>query len=153
VRRATPLDEEPLDLPGVDVIDKVTKGVYSGVPDADVVGATNAADLAAGQFNPVPKLPETLDQVVGFFLTIFPIIVLASWVNMNVVSYNKSKEAKEADEKRKIRRAIKVDEKELEELEELDKAPAKRRKKRTAFEEALALEEKAEARKSFRLDP
>mmetsp|Transcript_47529 Transcript_47529/g.123323 ORF Transcript_47529/g.123323 Transcript_47529/m.123323 type:complete len:122 (-) Transcript_47529:91-456(-) len=100
-----------------------------------------------------PSFRRRSTRSSGFFLTIFPIIVLASWVNMNVVSYNKSKEAKEADEKRKIRRAIKVDEKELEELEELDKAPAKRRKKRTAFEEALALEEKAEARKSFRLDP
>merc|ERR1719356_1918021 len=129
------------------------KGVYQGSTEAtDVIGATNAADLAQGQFNPVPRLPEFLDNIVGVVLTIFPIIVLASWVNMNVVSYNKSKEAKEADEKRKIRRAIKIDDRELEELEELDKMPDKKRKRKTAFEEALALEAKAEER-SFRLDP
>mmetsp|Transcript_87289 Transcript_87289/g.231895 ORF Transcript_87289/g.231895 Transcript_87289/m.231895 type:complete len:188 (-) Transcript_87289:15-578(-) len=103
-------------------------------------------EIADKTLSVLPKLPPLLDTLVGGFLYVFPVVVIASWVMLNVTSYEASKKAKERDEKRKIRKAIQVDETFAAEEE----APKRRRRRRrpTAFEESLALEEAAKGEKS-----
>lgn len=156
-RRARPgaysnFDDEgdPLDLPGVDQIplEKAKDLTYSA--NGDVIGATSAGDLAQGDYNPVKGfLPEWADGAVGAFLLAFPVLVLVSWIAFTYQSYAFAKEKTEEDDKRKIRRAISLSGKEQLELQDLEagKKPEElqqdvggKRRKKSAFEEALDLQ-------------
>lgn len=98
----------------------------------------NAKYIQAKQL--VPRLPEPLDTIVGYILTVFPFLVLASWGYLVYYAWNESKKATEEDDKRKLKRALKVDPK----LMAGDKK-RKKYKKKTALQEALELEEQLEA--------
>mmetsp|Transcript_1216 Transcript_1216/g.1360 ORF Transcript_1216/g.1360 Transcript_1216/m.1360 type:complete len:197 (-) Transcript_1216:84-674(-) len=95
----------------------------------------------------LPRLPPLMDTIVGGFLYVFPVVVIASWALLTWTSYEESKKAKERDKKNKIRKAIKIDpnfDNDMRKLEEKSMRKKKKRRKPTAFEESLALEDAAE---------
>mmetsp|Transcript_26076 Transcript_26076/g.52677 ORF Transcript_26076/g.52677 Transcript_26076/m.52677 type:complete len:193 (-) Transcript_26076:116-694(-) len=99
--------------------------------------------LADKTLQVLPRLPPWADMIVGGFLTVFPVVVIISWVMLNVTSYENSKKAKERDERRKIRKAIKTDDN-MPDPDEMQERPRRRRRRKlTAFEESIALEEAA----------
>lgn len=97
----------------------------------------------------IPRLPDWLDKIVGVLLLIFPVVVIGSWITMNTIAYNKSKEKREEYEREKIRKAVQLDAEE--DPEEAAKKAAmkvkrRRRRKLTAFEESIMLEEEEKMR-------
>ncbi|CAE8631702.1 unnamed protein product, partial [Polarella glacialis] len=112
-----------------------------GVNDASVPGTPGNPDMV------FPKLPDGLDSVVQVILIVFPIIVLVSWVSLNVASYQESQKAKLADQKRKIEKAIKTDptwdgtpDDPSWSKEKMEAPKKKKSKKLTALEEAILME-------------
>mmetsp|Transcript_12292 Transcript_12292/g.14939 ORF Transcript_12292/g.14939 Transcript_12292/m.14939 type:complete len:172 (-) Transcript_12292:85-600(-) len=93
----------------------------------------------------LPKLPDWADFLVGKFLLLMPVIVLGSWAAFTYWSYKESARQKEEDDKRKLKKALKLDPNWSKEA--VAKRDEKKRKKRkmSAFQEALKLEEEAAA--------
>eukprot|EP00930_Biecheleria_cincta_P094439 TRINITY_DN85530_c0_g1_i1.p2 TRINITY_DN85530_c0_g1~~TRINITY_DN85530_c0_g1_i1.p2 ORF type:complete len:171 (-),score=36.13 TRINITY_DN85530_c0_g1_i1:153-638(-) len=113
--------------------------IVDDVPDF-LVDAAGQAGMNEEAKQLVPRLPEPWDTIVGYILTVFPFVVLASWAYLVYYAWNESKKATEEDDRRKLKRALKVDPKLMADTKK------KKNKKKTALQEALELDEQLENR-------
>lgn len=124
VRRAIPFKEAFKDALEPSVVPSMTKGL-AGV---------------------LPRLPDWLDPIVGNLLLILPILVLANWAKMTYEYYEDSKLDNEKYEKEKIRKALEYTEKDDEVFQRKDEVKKRKRPKKTALKEVIALDRREEER-------
>lgn len=93
----------------------------------------------------LPKLPDWADFLVGKFLLLMPVIVIGSWGAFTYWSYKESARQKEEDEKRKLKKALKLDPNWSKQAVAQREEKKRKKRKVTAFQEALKLEEEATA--------